>query len=288
MKVLNRASECIDGKLLLTESMFARSIHSVRRRLLDRLVLEPSREPIDHGAQRKEVLSFDGRPLETFVQSNTANGEPIDLVVLKFPGTAGRAERSTEFPMSFLPHLRVSMWTWNPPGYGGSGGRATMDSITKAALAFWRQVAQRVATPDTHVWLCANSLGCATALHVAASIVPDKHRCGIILRNPPPLIPVFRRIANRYPFGRLAHSIGDTLCEEMNAVSTASQTKWPAVFLQSELDTLVPPKLQQQIIDAYAGPKQVVCMEGLAHGGPPTEIHEPEIRSAIDWLWQRT
>jgi pimeloyl-ACP methyl ester carboxylesterase len=251
-------------------------------------VLEPSRDPIDHGPQRRELLSFQGQPLETFVQANGDDDQPLDLLVLKFPGTAGRAERSTEFPMSMLPDLRVTMWTWNPPGYGGSGGRATMDSISNAAIAFWQQVLDRAAvTPTTHVWLCANSLGCASALHVAASIDPANHRYGIILRNPPPLAAVFKHIADRYPLGRFAHAIGDSLCEQMNAVATAKGSHWPAVFLQSELDTLVPPRLQQQVIDAYAGPKHVVCLAGLEHTGPPTELHEPQIRAAIDWLWQQ-
>ncbi len=268
--------------------MIARSLHRVRRHLLDRLVLEPSRDPIDPGAQRRELLSFDGQALETFVQSNTEDDLPPDLVVLKFPGTAGRAERSTDFPMSMLPGFRVRMWTWNPPGYGGSSGRATMSSITKAAVAFRQQVVERVATSETRVWLCANSLGCATALHVAAGIGPGENRYGIMLRNPPPLDAVFKHIANRYPLGKLAHSIGDALCNEMNAVTTASRTSWPAVILQSGSDTLVPPKLQQQVIDAYAGPKRLVCMTGLDHGGPPEEEHIPLIQDAIAWLWQQT
>ncbi len=266
--------------------MFRQSLYKFRRHLLDRLVLEPSREPIDFGSQRREVLTFNGRPLETFVQSNAQDDGPPELLVLKFPGTAGRAERSTDFPMSMLPNRRVAMWTWNPPGYGGSSGRATMNAITRAAVVFWEQVIQRVADPNTHVWLCGNSLGCATALHVAASVDPG-HRHGIILRNPPPLTPVFKHIANRYPLGKLAHSIGDALSEEMNAVSTARQVSWPAVILQSELDTLVPPRLQQQVIDAYGGPKKVVCMKGLTHFDAPTELHEPLIKSGVDWLWQQ-
>ena len=266
--------------------MIARSLHRFRRHLLDRLVLEPSRDPIDHGTQRRELLSFEDQVLEAFVRSS-ADEDPPELLILKFPGTAGRGERSTEFPMSLLPNVRVTMWTWNPPGYGGSGGRATMNSITKAAIEFWQQVVQREATDQTHIWLCGNSLGCATAMHVAASVKPD-HRCGIILRNPPPLSPVFKHIAKRYPLGKWAYSIGDALCEEMDAVVSAGKFVWPAVFLQSELDTLVPPRLQQQIIDAYSGPKQLVLLEGLTHGGMPTESHKPLIQAAIDWLWQQT
>ncbi len=267
--------------------MFSRSLHNFRRRLLDRLVLEPSREPMDFGTQQRELLSFDGRPLETFVQANADNGEPIDLLVLKFPGTAGRAERSTEFPMSMLPQLRVAMWTWNPPGYGGSGGRASMDTITKAAIAFWQQVVQRVAAAKHARLVLCKQLGLCHRVACCCQHRSGITRYGIILRNPPPLIAVFKHIANRYPLGKLAHSIGDTLCEEMDAVSSASKITWPAVILQSELDTLVPPELQQEVIDAYAGPKQLVLMDGLAHGGAPTESHEPQIKSAINWLWEQ-
>lgn len=269
--------------------MLARSLYKFRRQLLDRFVLEPSREEIDFGSQRREILSIHGQPLEVFVRGNADPVyDAIDLLVLKFPGTAGRAERSTEFPMALLPHVRASTWTWNPPGYGGSGGRATMDSMTTAGVAFCQQVIQRVANPNTRIWLCANSLGCATALHVASRLQDDEYRFGILCRNPPPLIEVFKRIADRYPGGRLAYTIADSLPAEMNATLTASNVAWPGVFLQSELDTLVPVKLQQQIIDAYAGPTQVVCLEGLSHGGVPTEDHQPQIQQAVDWLWQQT
>lgn len=267
--------------------MFSRSIHTFRRHLLDRLILEPSRDPIDPGLQQRELLSWEGQSFEVFVQSSADNGEPIDLLVLKFPGTAGRAERSTDFPMSMMPELRVAIWTWNPPGYGGSEGRATMASMTKAAVAFQQQAVARAAGPETPVWLCANSLGCATALHAAANIEPSDYRYGMVLRNPPPLIPVFKHIADRYLLGKLAHSITDALCEEMNAVITAGKVSFPAVILQSELDTLVPTTMQQQVIDAYAGPTRSVCLEGLDHGGPPEEEHVPLIQNAIDWLWQQ-
>jgi len=277
--------------------MIARSLYKFRRRLLDRFVLEPSRHQLDYGLQRREMLTVLGRPLEAFVQSNCVQSgnervnsegadDDVELLVLKFPGTAGRAERSTEFPLALLPDVRVAMWTWNPPGYGGSSGRATMDAITQAAVAFGEQVIERVANRTTRIWLCANSLGCATALHVASQL-NTSHRYGMICRNPPPLIPVFKRIADRYPLGRWAHSIAECLPDEMNAPLSARHVAWPSVFLVSELDTLVPPELQQQIIDAYAGPTQVVCLAGLSHGGAPTDDHAPQIQQAIDWLWQQ-
>jgi pimeloyl-ACP methyl ester carboxylesterase len=186
-----------------------------------------------------------------------------------------------------LPHLRGEIWTWNPPGYGGSGGKASLERIADAAIGFWYQVTERQANPDTRILLCGNSLGCVTALRVAASSTSDHHRTGLILRNPPPLIPVVKHVADQYPLSRWVGTVAESLCDPMNAVITASQVRCPAVFLQSELDTLVPPPLQRQVIDAYAGDKKTVVLGGLSHGGLPVDSHELDMKQAIDWLWNQ-
>ena len=267
--------------------MFARPIHRFRRYLLDRIVLRPSRGPIDHQPQQRVLLRSGKHPLECFVQRNHDDDSPPDMLVLKFPGTAGRAERSTSFPLRMLPGVRGSVWTWNPPGYGGSGGRASLERIADAAIDFWDQVTRRESDPSTPIVLCGNSLGCVTALHVAASTCHDSDRCGMILQNTPPLVSVVRHVADRYPVGRLIDPIAASLSDRMNAIVTASKVSLPCVFLQSELDTLVPPQLQQQVINAYAGNKQTVLLQGLSHGGIPVEAHEALLKEAIDWLWNQ-
>lgn len=266
--------------------MIRRPIQSFRRYLLDRMVLRPSRHPMEFMPQQRVMLHGGSAPLECFVQSNFDDEEsPADLVILKFPGTAGRAERSTTFPMSMLSPLRVTMWTWNPPGYGRSGGRASLQMIASAAVEFWHQVTDRY-SHELPTWLCGNSLGCVTALSVAASVRPDPNRCGIILRNPPPLKPVVKRVARRYPMGAWMGPVADALCDSMNAMTTARQCQLPAVFLQSELDSLVPVPYQNRLIRAYGGPRQCVLMEGLTHGGIATEVHQPQIQQSIQWLWE--
>ena len=177
------------------------------------------------------------------------------------------------------------MWTWNPPGYGRSGGRATLASVIDSSLAFWDQVTQQY-DAGTRIWLCGNSLGCATALHVAATVRPDPSNAAMILRNPPPLIPVVKRIARQYPLGRLIDAVADTLDDRMNAIVTASQVDLPAVFLRSQLDSLVPPAMQSLVIDPYVGDKQIVELDGLEHDGIPDDAHELQIRDALRWLWE--
>tara|TARA_R110002049_G_scaffold4601_3_gene31755 strand:+ start:11634 stop:12455 length:822 start_codon:yes stop_codon:yes gene_type:complete len=262
--------------------------------VLDHLVLRPSRHEIPIATQQRVMLDASTGKIECLVHRSTAKPDSSptskNLVVLKFPGTAGRAERSSRFPADMLTAVSsqpvvADVWTWNPPGYGRSEGRATLASVMTASIDFWQQVTRQYPDPATRVWLCGNSLGCVTALHVAATIQPDTNRTGVILRNPPPLIPVVKRIAHRYPLGRLIDPVAETLDPRMNATVTAGQVNLPAVFLQSELDSLVPPRMQQNIVDAYAGQKRVVTLGGLEHDCLHDETHESEIRDALLWLW---
>ena len=190
--------------------------------------------------------------------------------------------------MSLMQEHRVEIWTWNPPGYGRSEGRASLGAIAEAALVFWEQVTQRNGRNGLTTWLCGNSLGCVTALHVAATAKPDLSSSGLILRNPPPLIPVVKRVAKGYPLGGLVEPVIESLCESMNAMQTASRVRLRAVFLQSELDSLVPPEDQNRLIATYGGPSRVVVMEGLEHGCIATDEHLPSIAELIRWLWEQT
>lgn len=275
--------------------MAGRLVQSFRRRLLDRLILRPSRNPIDAGGKREIMLGGgadgadgDGDPIQCFVDQNFAGDGPPDLCVIKFPGTGGRAERSGRFPASVLGvDIRCRLWTWNPPGYGGSPGKARLDVIGGAAVRFSRHVIDRQ-TGRPVVWLCGNSLGCIHALRVASTLSGGAANIGLILRNPPPLVEVVKRIADRYPLGKWIGPVAESLCDQMNGRKLAAQASFPAVFLQSTEDRLVPPDLQDDLIARYAGPRRVVRMDGLDHDGIATDQHEAAIRAAAAWLWSET
>ncbi len=269
-------------------TLLARPMQTIRRYMLDRIVLRPSRGFIDHGDQRREVMSVRGQSLDCFVARNFGDDEAAELVVLKFPGTAGRAERSSSFPMPMLEDVRVEVWTWNPPGYGGSGGRASLKGMALAAADFSRTVIRREDVRPSTIWLCGNSLGCNTALHVADRMSEFDGPIGLLLRNPPPIAPVVKRIAGRYPMGRFIGPIAESVCDEMNATSTAPRIPYPAVFLQSQLDDLVPPSMQNDLIERYGGTRRVVELLGLDHDGVATDGQMRLIESEVRWLWQQT
>ena len=98
--------------------MLRKPLRSLRRNLLDRMVLRPSQHPIHAPTLERVTLPCETETIECFVQRSHSDSEPPDLLILKFPGTAGRAERSTSFPTPMLDAKRTAIWTWNPPGYG--------------------------------------------------------------------------------------------------------------------------------------------------------------------------
>ncbi len=262
-------------------------------------MLRPSRGHLDHAPQQRHVFRSKHGNLDYFTQSQSSvaggfesiapEASPSEWLVLKFPGTSGRAERSSMFPLDLLPTLSGDVWTLNPPGYGNSEGRASLATHVDVASEFAAYAMANRSSRTTRLLLCGNSLGSATALGVAARICQDKPilagaSIGLLLRNVPPLTEVVRRVAARYPLGYLMHRVAAATPSEMNAIRSASRVQLPAVFLQSECDTLVPPELQQQVVEHYGGVKRVVTLNGLEHDGLLTRKHLAEIKIAMTWL----
>lgn len=258
----------------------------LRASLLDYLVLKPTRNDLDFADAEREYVELQKHRVEFFIQQHGPEGSPTELLILKFPGTAGRAERGSAFPASALTDTNTKLWTWNPPGYGKSEGKATLPMIADTALQFFNY-ARSQHEQDLPIWLVGNSLGCLSALHVASKI-KNCQKVGLIMRNPPDLIPVVKNVARKYPFGAAVDSVAESLCDEMNASVSAPNCTSPALFLQSECDTLVPPKLQDAIVGNYGGDKRKVVLSGLGHDDKLQTWHRETINSGIRWLWSKT
>jgi pimeloyl-ACP methyl ester carboxylesterase len=73
--------------------------------------------------------------------------------------------------------------------------------------------------------------------------------------------------------------------QELNSLKNAPNIAVPAVFLSADHDSLVPPKYQQKIIDAYKGPKRVIIMKGSTHWDSVTGDANAQLLDGIEWLW---
>ena len=71
------------------------------------------------------------------------------------------------------------------------------------------------------------------------------------------------------------------------AISSAFAAAAPALFITARQDRVVPPSCQQQIADAYAGPKQVLYLAQADHHTPMSDEETEQYRQRLDWLRQQ-
>jgi pimeloyl-ACP methyl ester carboxylesterase len=248
-------------------------------RLLDRLVLQPTQHPIPTNEKTRRFVPCGAGQLEVWTHRvGCVGGRQPDLYVLKFPGTAGRAERSTDHPADGWPGRGVELWAVNPPGYGGSTGRASLQHLSAVARTVYQALQQDAA--GRPILVTGNSLGCASALYLAATVP----LAGLVLRNPPPLREV---ILGRHSWWNLG--VGTRLLvrhvpQELACVQNARRSTAPALFISSGSDTLIPPPYQRQVVEAYAGPRRVLLLPEADHATPMTADEETQYAELLAWL----
>ena len=230
-------------------------------RVADRLVLCPSTDSIDPEDRQRVLIPFENGNLEAWTNEVHQDAGSPKLLALKFPGKGGRAERAGPHPCELWPDIASKIWTINPAGYGGSDGSASLSTMPAQADAVISFVQKELS--DHQILLIGNSLGCVSALYLAA-----RHQvAAIFVRNPPPLREL---IAGRlkYNWWNLggARFVAAQIPSELDSIANAARCTCPAFFLRSEKDTVVPPSFQRQIIDAYAGNLQEFIIPGADHG----------------------
>lgn len=300
-------------------------VDRVARRILDRCVLRPTTHPIDPADRIRVEVPIEGdRFVECYVTYNASysptrwkhearhgfdvrssayrdacdHTKPACLVV-KFPGTAGRAERSSLFPATLLTVDEVAaetpprvaqwpiindgceIWTWNPPGYGGTPGTSTLETLPETAFQLTSRLLEDRVGKETRVIFCGNSLGCLVAMSMAVEFPAGR----LICRNPPDLVPVILRIADIYRGRWLMERVCRRFPARLQALALAAQCSQPAVFLMSDRDRLVPPSIQKTIHGAYAGDVQILALEGLGHDSLLESRHAPKVQRVMkEWM----
>jgi hypothetical protein len=251
--------------------------------LADRFVLSPSRDELFPYGKTRQVVAWDAGEIEVWSERTTGdaadNGLDLDgrreptCFVLKFHGKAARAERSCLDPLDQWADVPGEIWSVNPPGYGGSSGRASLRWLAPAAEAVFENLVE--VADGRPIFIAANSL--------AARYGDSGAVAGLILRNPPPLREL---ITGKYAWRSLGLSryVAREVPGELDAVANAAAAGVPAVFLMSGLDTMVPPKYQRLIFRAYAGPKRRVILPKAGHNVRFSRHERHEYALALHWL----
>jgi pimeloyl-ACP methyl ester carboxylesterase len=250
--------------------------------IADRLVLSPTRSTLFAYGKSRRLIASRGGEIEVWTERNGAC-EP-DWFVLKFHGKCGRAERSNLHPFDHWPDMAGEVWSVNPPGYGGSSGKATLPALAPAAdCVFEELLAVAAGRP---IILSAHSLGTASALYLAARYGESANIAGMVLHNPPPMAEL---IVGKYGWRSLGLSglIAYKFPRELDSIANARAVNIPAVFVTSEQDRMVPPRYQRMVIKAYGGRKQVVELAGVGHNVRFSPSQRLRYGRALAWLREK-
>ena len=251
--------------------------------LSDRLILRPSRNPIETVQKDRMVAPFGKGEIEIWCERVHGSGDPA-YFVLKLVGVQGRAERATPHPVELWPDQSAEVWTLNPPGYGGSPGGARLAHLPDAADAAMDALERRAA--GRPILVAGNSLGGAVALYLLAQ---QRGVAGAWIRNPAPLRQTIRRRFRRWwNLWIGAEFVGWTIPRRLDALANARRATAPALFVMSERDSVVPPDIQRTVHDQYGGEYRLATLCQADHADP---VGEPDVPAYLDharWLREVT
>jgi len=249
----------------------------------DRVVLFPSHYAINHPLMSRETVAGPSGNLDVCVMRTpqaVISNEP-QAYVLAFNGNGSRAENELIRLLPMWDEHAVEIWAVNYPGYGQSAGAAKLRNIPPAALAAYDALAQRA--NGKPIFVSGHSIGTTAALYVAA----NRPVAGLVLHNPPPLRQLINGRFGWFDFWIASSRVAAAVPDELDSVANAAKCKEVAVFILAGHDTFVRPKYQQMVVDAYAGPKELVKIASYEHNTPVTAPEVTAVRVKIDWLWKQ-
>jgi pimeloyl-ACP methyl ester carboxylesterase len=126
------------------------------------------------------------------------------------------------------------------------------------------------------------SIGVTAALHVAASRPVDV--AGLILHNPVPLRELILRRFGWWNLWLLAGPVALQIPKALDSTANAKTIRAPAVFLLADKDEIVPPRYHTLVVNAYAGAKRVITLQGAYHNDPIEGAALADLNDALAWL----
>jgi pimeloyl-ACP methyl ester carboxylesterase len=250
--------------------------------LQDRLILFPTRSPINAGGAVRKTIPFEDGELEIWTaQSQRAQEQGhADVFILRFYGNADRADRWPAMEAEMWKDRAVEIWGMNYPGFGGSTGPARLTRIGPAAAAAFKALTREAR--DAPIVVYGTSIGVTAALYLAASRPTEI--AGLILHNPVPLREIILRQFGWWNLWLLAGPVALQIPQDLDSIANAKASRAPAIFLLAEKDDIVAPRFHQLVVEAYAGEKRIIELPGARHNDPIEGTALAEMNNTLDWM----
>lgn len=197
------------------------------------LLYFPTVESVNTSYERIVVTSGELQ-INVLVDDLTTENPSTDHAIIYFGGNAESAWASAQqLSPVFVDHIVYYM---NYPGYGGSSGKPTEDSLFNAANDLYRYVAESHA----HITLVGRSLGTGVAMALASQHSVPK----LVLISPYDSIASVA--AGHYPIFPVRWLIKD----KFDSLSRASEVKADVLVLIASDDEVVPAKHSERLLEA--------------------------------------
>ena len=86
----------------------------------------------------------------------------------------------------------------------------------------------------------------------------------------------------------LAGPLALQIPKDLNSIANAKAIHAPGIFLLAEKDEVVPPRYHRLVVDAYAGEKRVISLQGAYHNDPLEGTGLTDLNNALGWLFAKT
>jgi hypothetical protein len=242
----------------------------------DRFVYHPvpaarrwSEPPSGFAALDVELVSADG----TLISGRWFPRDGAAGAVLICHGQAGNLslECGPRQLTGWLENIGVSVFIFDYPGYGRSGGIPTeCGCYAAAAAAFdWLTATQQV--PPEQILVYGRSLGTGVAVDLASQ---RRHRA-LILVNPYTSLPdVAARGFGFWP----AHLV---MRNRFPSLAKIGLCFGPTLIVHGTDDNLIPFALGQELFEAARAPKRFLAVEGGRHSGGLPSAFFPTVRAFL-------
>jgi hypothetical protein len=252
--------------------------------LPDRLILFPTKGPIDTGRAVRRTIPFQNGVLEVWTAQSGRARElgRADVFILRFYGNADRADRWVALEAEMWNDRAVEIWGMNYPGFGGSTGPARLARIGPAAVAAFDELQRQAAR--TPIVAYGASIGATAALHLGT----QRPVAGLILHNPPPLREMILRQFGWWNLWLLAGPVALQIPRDLDSIANSKASRAPAVFFLAEKDEVVAPRFHRLVVNRYAGEKRVIELPGAYHNDPIEGAALADLNNALDWLLAKT